>query len=151
MKILYFDNAATTPVDEAVVRAMTPYFSEKFGNASSVHVKGREAKEAMERARKIIAKSINAKTHEIVFTSGGTESNNFAIKGLFYSNYPHKNHIITTKIEHDCVLNACKWLETQGAKITYLNVDNQGFIDLEELRKAITDKTFLVSIIHGNN
>ena len=151
MKILYFDNAATTPVDDAVVRAMTPYFSEKFGNASSVHVKGREAKEAMERARKIIAKSINAKTHEIVFTSGGTESNNFAIKGLFYSNYPHKNHIITTKIEHDCVLNACKWLETQGAKITYLNVDNQGFIDLEELRKAITDKTFLVSIIHGNN
>ncbi len=151
MKQIYLDNAATTKVDDEVVKAMLPYFTEKFGNASSQHLVGREAKEALEKSRKIIAKSIGAKTREIIFTSGGTESNNLALKGLFFENYPEKNHIITTKIEHDCILNSCKWLETQGAKVTYLDVDENGFVNPEEVRKAITDKTIVVSIIHGNN
>jgi cysteine desulfurase len=151
MKTIYFDNAATTKTDEKVVKEMLPYFTEKYGNASSVHMAGQEAKAALELSRKTIAKAINAKSHEIYFTSGGTESNNLALKGLFFSNYPEKNHIITTKIEHDCVLNSCKWLEKQGAKITFLNVDKDGFVNLEELKKAITEKTILVSVIHGNN
>lgn len=151
MKTIYLDNAATTKVDEEVLKTMLPYFNEKYGNASSQHEKGREAKNAMERARKIIAKSIGTKSHEIVFTSGGTESNNFALKGLFFQNYPNKNHIITTKIDHDCILNTSKWLEKLGAKVTYLNVDEQGFIKLDELEKTITEKTIIVSVIHGNN
>jgi cysteine desulfurase len=151
MKTIYFDNAATTKVDDEVVKVMIPYFNEKFGNASSVHQFGQEAKEAMEKARKIIAKSINANSREIYFTSGGTESNNWALKGLFWQNFPEKNHIVTTKIEHDCVLNTCRWLETKGAKVTYLNVGREGFIDLEELKNSITPKTIIVSIIHGNN
>ena len=151
MKRIYLDNAATTKVDEEVLKVMLPYFDEKFGNASSSHLMGQEAKEAMEKSRKIIAKSINAKSREIYFTSGGTESNNWALKGLFFENYPQKNHIITTKIEHDCVLNSCRWLETQGAEVTYLDVDEKGFVDLEKLENSITDKTIVVSIIHGNN
>ena len=150
-KRIYLDNAASTAVDAEVVKSMQPYFSKNYGNASSQHVIGREAKEALDRTRKVIANSIGAHTSEIVFTSGGTESNNFALKGLFFSNYPKKNHILVTKIEHDCILNSCKWLEKQGAKITYLNVDSQGFIDLNELEKAITEKTIVVSVIHGNN
>jgi cysteine desulfurase len=122
-KLIYFDNAATTRVDDEVVKAMLPYFTEAYGNASSVHFKGQEAKNALEKSRSIIAKSIGAKAGEIYFTSGGTEANNLALKGLFFANYPQKNHIITTKIEHDCVLNSCKWLEKLGAKITYLDVD----------------------------
>ena len=151
MKPIYLDNAATTKVDEDVLKAMLPYFSEKYGNASSVHFIGQEAKKALEDSRRTIAKSISAKSDEIIFTSGGTEANNLAIKGLFYANYPVKNHIITTKIEHDCVLNSCKWLETEGAKVTYLDVDPEGLIDLKQLEDAITEKTILVSIIHGNN
>jgi len=151
MKSVYFDNAATTKVDERVVKEMLPYFSENYGNASSSHDVGIKAKGALERSRRIIAKSIKADIGEIIFTSGGTESNNLALKGLFFANYPKKNHIITTKIEHDSILNACKWLETQGAKITYLDVDKEGFVNIESIRKAITDKTFLVSVIHGNN
>ncbi len=148
---IYFDNAATTKVDEKVVKEMLPYFSENFGNASSQHDVGIKAKEALERSRRIIAKSIKANTGEIIFTSGGTEANNLALKGLFFSNYPQKNHIITTKIEHDSILNVCKWLESQGAKVTYLDVDKEGFVNLEDIRKAITEKTIVVSIIHGNN
>lgn len=150
-KQIYFDNAATTKVDEKVVKEMIPYFSEIFGNASSQHTIGIKAKEVLERSRRVIAKSIKANTGEIIFTSGGTEANNLAIKGLFFSNYPNKDHIITTKIEHDSVLNVCKWLETQGAKVTYLEVNEEGFVNLEDIRKEITDKTILVSIIHGNN
>jgi cysteine desulfurase len=150
-KQIYFDNAATTKVDEKVVMEMIPYFSENYGNASSQHDIGIKAKEALERSRRIIAKSIKANTGEILFTSGGTEANNLALKGLFFTNYPQKNHIITTKIEHDSILNVCKWLETQGAQVTYLDVDKEGFVNLEDIRKSITEKTFLVSIIHGNN
>jgi len=151
VKQIYLDNAATTKVDEEVLKAMLPYFSEKFGNASSQHQIGQEAKNAIERSRKIIANAINAKTHEIIFTSGGTESNNLALKGLFFANYPEKNHIITTKIEHDCILNTCKWLQTMGAEITYLDVDREGFVNPEDIKRAITKKTIVVSIIHGNN
>lgn len=151
MKKIYLDNAATTKVDEKVLKEMIPYFNEKYANASSAHAFGQEAKETLEKSRKIIAKAIGAKTSEIFFTSGGTESNNFALKGLFFKQGKEKNHIITTKIEHDCVLNTCKWLEIQGAKVTYLSVDKEGFIDLEELKDAINEKTLVVSIIHGNN
>jgi len=154
MKQIYFDNAATTKVDEKVLRKMLPYFIEKYGNASSQHLKGREAKEAIEKARKIIAKSINAKPREIFFTSGGTESNNWALKGLYFWNKENntgKNHIITTKIEHDCILKTCKWLEKQGAKVTYLDTDSEGFVNLNQLKNSITNKTLVVSVIHGNN
>jgi cysteine desulfurase len=154
MKQIYLDNAATTQVDGDVLRAMLPYFSEKYGNASSVHFKGQEAKEALDKSRRIIAREIGAKRHEVIFTSGGTESNNLALKGLFFWNQENntgKNHIITTKIEHDCILNSCRWLEKKGAEITYLNVDKEGFVDLEELKNSITEKTIVVSVIHGNN
>jgi cysteine desulfurase len=150
-KEIYFDNAATTKVDEKVVKEMLPYFTENFGNASSQHDVGIKAKEALEKSRKVIAKAIKANTGEIIFTSGGTESNNLALKGLFYSNYPKKNHIITTKIEHDSILQTCKWLESQGAKVSYLGVDKEGFVSLDEIKKEINNKTILVSIIHGNN
>jgi len=149
---IYMDNAATTRVDDEVLKAMLPYFSEKYGNASSKHIVGQEAKRGVEEARDVIASSIGSKRDEIIFTSGGTESNNFVLKGLFFANKDKgKMHIITTKIEHDCILNTCKWLETQGAKVTYLNVDSEGFIDLKELESAIKPETLVVSIIHGNN
>lgn len=154
MKTIYFDNAASTKVADDVVKEMLPYFGEKYGNASSQHFKGQEAKQALEKARRIIANSINAKPHEIIFTSGGTESNNLALKGLFFYNKENntgKNHIITTKIEHDSILNVCKWLEKQGVKVTYLDVDGDGFVNSENVKKAITSKTFVVSIIHANN
>jgi len=151
MKEIYMDNAATTKIDQKVIKAMLPYFDQKYGNASSTHTKGREAKNAMESARKVIAKSIGAAAEEIIFTSGGTESNNFAIKSIAFNNKEKGNHIITTKIEHDCVLNSCKWLQTQGFDVTYLDVDKEGFVRPEVLEKAITPKTILVTIIHGNN
>ncbi|MDP3947696.1 MAG: cysteine desulfurase family protein [bacterium] len=151
IKEIYLDNAASTKVDERVLKAMLPYFSEKYANASSKHEAGQKVREAVEKSREIIAKKINANPNEIIFTSGGTESNNFALKGLFFKNYPKKNHLITTKIEHDSILETCKWLEKKGAKITYLDADKDGFIDLEQLKSSITKKTFLISIIHGNN
>jgi len=152
MNQIYLDNAATTKTDESVVKAMLPYFTEKYGNASSQHLIGQEAKRALNESRTTIAKSINAKYDEIIFTGSGTEANNFVLKGLFFQNKESgKNHIITTKIEHDCILNSCKWLEKQGAKITYLDVDNQGFVNPEDIQKAITPETLIVSIIHANN
>ncbi len=155
-KQIYFDNAATTPVDEKVVKAMLPYYTEKFGNASSQHLLGQEAKRAIEESRAVIARSIGAKHDEIIFTGSGTETNNFVLKGLFFWNKEKntgKNHIITTKIEHDCILKSCKWLEKQGAKVTYLNVDKEGFIDMNDLKKTIGDgkDILVVSVIHGNN
>jgi len=151
MKRVYFDNAATTKIDGDVLKAMLPYLTEKYGNASSQHLIGQEARHALEKSRRIIARELKAHSYEVIFTSGGTESNNLAIKGLFFANYPVKDHIIVSKIEHDCVLNACKWLETQGAKVTYLGVDEKGFVNPQDVEEAITDKTILVSIIHGNN
>ncbi|VVB82703.1 Cysteine desulfurase IscS 2 [uncultured archaeon] len=154
MKKIYLDNAATTRVDDEVLKTMLPYFSENYANASSTHFMGQEAKNAMEKSRNTIAKAIGAKANEIIFTSGGTEANNLALKGLFFWNKENstgKNHIITTRIEHDCILNTCRWLEKQGATITYLDVDAEGFVNLNELEKAINDKTMVVSVIHGNN
>jgi cysteine desulfurase len=145
------DNAATTPIDKEVLEEMLPYLKEKYGNASSVHEWGRQAREAIDSSRKTIAKSINVKEDEIIFTSGGTESNNFAIKSIAFTNKDKGKHIITTKIEHDCVLNSCKWLESQGFEVTYLDVDEEGFINLEDLKNKIRNNTILVSIIHGNN
>jgi len=151
-KQIYLDNAATTKVDDKVVKVMVEYLSDKWGNPSSLHYKGEEAKRGLDEAREIIAKSIGAKFREIVFTGSGTEANNFVLKGLFWKMKDSgKNHIITTRIEHDCVLNSCKWLERQGAKVTYLDVDSEGFVDADDLKNTITDKTIVVSIIHGNN
>lgn len=153
-KKIYFDNAATTKVDRKVVAAMQECLDNIYGNPSSQHLIGQEAKRALEDARGVIAKSINAKHDEIIFTGSGTESNNLVLKGLFFANKDNKtgkNHIITTKIEHDCILNTCKWLEKQGARITYLEVDEEGFIDLEQLKNSITPETLVVSVIHGNN
>lgn len=151
MKEIYLDNAATTKIDKDVEKEMKKYISKEYGNPSSMHELGQRAKNAIEKTRKIISKEIKAKKEEIIFTSSGTEANNLVLKGLFWSNYPKKNHIITTKIEHDCILKSCNWLEKQGAKITYLNVDKEGFIDIKELENSINSKTFLVSIIHANN
>jgi cysteine desulfurase len=151
MKKVYMDYAASTPVDKRVLDAMKPYFTDKYGNAASIHGMGTEAKDAIEKTRNIIAKSINAKPEEIIFTSGGTESNNFAIKGVAFANKNKGNHIVTSKIEHDCVLNSCKWLETQGFKVTYLNVDKDGFVNPYNVEDAITKDTILVSIMHANN
>lgn len=151
MKNVYLDNAATTMIDPKVVKTMHKYLTTEYGNASSIHFVGQSAKRALEESRKIIASSIGAKLNEIVFTGSGTEANNMAIKGLFWANYPNKNHIITTKIEHDCVLNACKWVETQGGKVTYLDVDKEGFVDIKQLENSISEKTILVSVIHGHN
>ncbi|MEK6833303.1 MAG: cysteine desulfurase family protein, partial [Nanoarchaeota archaeon] len=148
---IYFDNASTTKVDNKVIKEMLPYFTENFGNASSQHEVGIRAKKVLEESRKVVANSIKANPNEIIFTSGGTESNNLALKGLFFANYPKKNHIVTTKIEHDSIIQTCRWLESQGAKITYLNVNREGFVNLDELKKEINNKTFLASIIHGNN
>jgi len=147
----YLDSGATTIVDPEVIKAMLPYFTEKYGNASSSHIKGQEAKMALNEARHIIARSIGAKDEEIIFTSGGTEANNFTLKGIAFANKARGNHIITTKIEHDCVLNSCRWLETQGFEVTYLDVDEQGFVRTEDLEKAIRPETILFSVIHGNN
>ncbi|MBU0629004.1 MAG: cysteine desulfurase [Nanoarchaeota archaeon] len=148
---IYLDNSATTMVDKEVAKAMQPYFTKIYGNASSLHQFGQEAKRALEQSREIIAKSINADPKEIIFTSGGTESDNLAIKGIAYANKEKGNHIITTKIEHHAVEHTCKSLEKEGFKITYLDVDKEGFINPDQLKKEITDKTILVTIIHGNN
>jgi len=150
MKI-YFDNAATTKVDSRVFEAMKPYFSDIYGNASSLHGFGLLAKQALEEAREVIARKISAKHNEIIFTSGATESDNLAIRGVAYKNNRLGNHIITTKIEHPAVLESCRFLEAQGFKITYLPVNREGFVNLEELKKSLGEKTILVSIIFANN
>lgn len=152
MKKIYLDHAATTPVHPEVVKAMLPYFSERFGNASTLYSYGQEAKEAMEDARSKIAELIGAKSpKEIVFTSGGTESDNFVICGIAWANQNKGDHIITTSIEHHAVLNTCKFMEKRGFRVTYLPVDEYGLVDPEDVKKAITDKTILISIMHANN
>lgn len=151
MKIRYFDNAATTYVKEEVLREMLPYFKDCYGNASAIYSIGREAKRAMEKARKRVAEAIGANTHEIYFTSCGSESDNLAIKGVAYANKNKGKHIITTKIEHHAVLNTCKSLEEQGFEVTYLNVDKNGIIDIGELVNSIRKETILISIMTANN
>ena len=151
MKIRYFDNAATTPVREEVVKEMLPFFGVEYGNASVMYSLGRNAKKAMKRARERVARAINADINEIYFTSCGSESDNLAIKGFAYENKSKGNHIITSKIEHHAVLDSCKTLEKQGFKVTYLNVDDKGKINLEELVNSITNQTILISIMFANN
>ena len=151
MKRIYMDYAATTPADPEVVKAMSPYFSEIFGNPSSIHSCGQEARKAVESAREVLADFIGARPEEVVFTSGGTESDNFALKGVAYANEAKKNHIITSTIEHHAVLEPCHFLEKRGFKVTYLRVDKYGMVDPDDVRKAITPQTSLVSIIHASN
>lgn len=148
---IYLDYAATTPTDPEVVKAMSPYFTDKFGNPSSIHSFGQEAKAAIEEARETIASLLGAKQEEIIFTSGGTESNNFAIKSITHSNSSRGNHIITSSIEHHAVIEPCKFLEENGFEVTYLAVDKDGLIDPEDVKKAITPKTILISVMHANN
>ena len=151
MKRIYFDYAATTPVRSEVLEAILPYFSENFGNPSSVHSFGQESRAAVDEAREKVAALIGAESDEIVFTSGGTEADNAAIKGVFYSKQKQGDHIITSKIEHHAVIETCKFLERRGATVTYLPVDKYGVVDPDDVRKAIIDKTVLISIMHANN
>lgn len=151
MKIRYFDHAATTPVSENVLKAMLPYFTCEYGNASSLYTIGRQSKKAVEEARKKVAKAIGAKQHEIYFTSCGSESDNLAIKGVAYSHKEKGNHIITSKIEHPAVLNTCETLQRQGFEVTYLDVDEKGFINMEQLMNSIKPTTILISIMFANN
>ena len=149
---IYLDNHATTPMDPRVLQAMLPWFTEKFGNAASRnHAFGWEAEEAVENARKQIADLIGANPKEIIFTSGATESNNLAIKGVAQMYAEKGNHIITAASEHKAVLDTCKHLEKEGCRVTYLPLKADGLIDLDMLREAITDKTILVSIMYANN
>jgi cysteine desulfurase len=150
MKV-YLDHAATTPTDPRVVEEMLPYFTSKFGNPSSIYSLGQEAKEAIEEARDKVASLINANPQEIIFTSGGTEADNFALKGVCYANQHRGNHIITTAIEHHAVIEPCKFLERHGFEVTYLKVDEHGWVDPQEVKKAITEKTILISVMHANN
>ena len=150
-KIRYFDHAATTAVKEEVVKEMIPYFTESYGNASSIYSLGRKNKKAIEDAREKVARVLGADSKEIYFTGCGSESDNLAIKGVAYANREKGNHIITTKIEHPAVLNTCKTLEKEGFAVTYLGVDENGIINLEELKNSITDKTILISIMFANN
>ncbi|MEM4202387.1 MAG: cysteine desulfurase NifS [Candidatus Hadarchaeum sp.] len=151
MKRVYLDYAAGRPVDERVLEAMLPYFTQKYGNPSTVHTPGNEAREAMEEARGKVAELVGAsKKEEIIFTSGGTESNNLAIKGAALRNRDRGNHIITSSIEHMSVINTCKELTKQGFEVTYLPVDEYGVVDLEALKRELTDKTVLVSIMYAN-
>ncbi len=151
MKRIYMDHAATTSTDVEVVKAMEPYFSLKYGNPNSIHSFGQEAREAVEEAREKTAHLIGANSSEIVFTAGGTEADNYAIKGIAWANQKKGNHIITSKIEHHAVLHSCQFLEKHGFKITYLPVDKYGLIDPEDVKRAIIDKTILVTIMHANN
>lgn len=150
MKRIYFDNAATTAVDKEVLNAIQPYFSEKYGNASSLHSFGTDAKDALEESREKIAKLLSVKSNEIIFTSGGTESDNMALKRIA-CNSDKGNHIITSKIEHPAILETCKLLEKMGFKISYLNVNRDGIVNVDELKKSITKDTILVSVMHVNN
>ena len=151
MNTYYFDNGATTKTKPEVVEAMMPYFSEEYGNPSSVYGLARDAKKAVQDAREKVAKLIGANRDEIYFVGCGSEADNTALKGIAYANRKRGNHIITTKIEHHAILESCKFLESQGFEITYLNVDNQGFVDLNELRRSITDRTILISVMFANN
>ncbi len=150
-KIKYLDAASTTPVDPRVVEKMTPYFTEIFGNASSSHIFGKQAKRAIDEARIQVASMINAEPSEIYFTSGSTESINWALKGYLEANPDKGNHIITVKTEHKAVLNTCEYLETKGYEVTYLDVDYNGLISLNELRNSITPNTSMICVMYVNN
>ncbi|MAH39054.1 MAG: cysteine desulfurase NifS [Dehalococcoidales bacterium] len=151
MKRIYLDYAATTPTRSEVVRAMLPYFTDAFGNPSGIYSYGQEAKGTIEEARVKVADLIGAQDKEIIFMSGGTEADNFALTGVVYANENKGNHIITTSIEHHAVMETCKFLERRGLKVTYLPVDKYGLVTPSDVKSAITDKTVLISVIHANN
>ncbi len=151
MNKVYLDNAATTAVSPEVLEAMLPYFTQIFGNASSIHSTGRDAHRAVDAARKQVAAAIGALPQEIYFTAGGSESDNWAIKGAALARKDKGNHIITSSIEHHAVLHTCQWLEKQGFEVTYLPVDEYGRVRIEDVEKAITDKTILITIMAANN
>ncbi|MFL0061600.1 cysteine desulfurase family protein [Tenacibaculum maritimum] len=148
---IYLDYNASTPNDPKVINAMLPFLTNHYGNPSSIHKEGQKAKDAIEKARMQVANSIGCSTNEIIFTSGGTESNNHAIIGTAMSLKNKGNHIITSSIEHPAVIEVCKYLESQGFKITYLNVNKDGIIDLNDLKNTISSKTILITIMHANN
>ena len=150
-RLIYLDHAATTAMDKRVLNEMLPYFIDKYGNASSIYSIARESRAAVENAREKVAKALNAYSNEIYFTAGGSEGDNLVIKGIMKANKRKGNHIITTKIEHPAVLNTCKQLEKEGIEVTYLSVDKDGLISLEELEKAIRPETVLISIMFANN
>ncbi len=153
MRRVYLDHTATTPLDPEVFEVMKPYFSEKYGNASSIHSFGQEARAALDGSRDRIAKILGARSSEIVFVSSGTEADNFALKGAAFAMRAssQKNHMITSKGEHHAVLDTCEYLEQQGFDVTYLELDQYGMVEPERVRKAITPKTGLISIMHANN
>ena len=151
MENVYFDNAATTKLDEEVFKEMMPYFIENYGNASSIYKLGRNAKKAVEESREKVAKILNCNPNEIYFTAGGSESDNTAIKGIARANRKKGNHIITSKIEHPAVLETCKELEKEGFEISYISVDENGILDLEELKKEIKPETVLITVMFANN
>jgi cysteine desulfurase len=148
---VYLDNAATTQLDSRVFEAMIPYQLDMFGNASSLHSYGTLVKQSLEGLRSRMASQVHAESDEIIFTSGGTEANNLALKGIAFSNRDKGNHIIVSAIEHDCILNTCKWLATQGFFISYVPVDHDGIVDMDKLSRMINPKTILVSVMHANN
>jgi cysteine desulfurase NifS len=150
-KIIYMDHAATTPTKPEVLQEMLPYFTEKYGNPSSIYSIARETKSAIDNSRDRVAKALGASSDEIYFTAGGSEADNWTLKGIAFANKGKGNHIITTKIEHHAILHACEYLEKHGFEVTYLPVDSDGLISIEDLKNAITDKTILVSIMFANN
>ena len=150
-KVIYLDNAATTKVRPEVVEAMLPFYTEFYGNPSAVYEFSTPCKEALAKARETVANALGAKDNEIYFTNGGSESDNWALKATYEAYKSKGNHIITTKIEHHAILHTCEWLEKQGAKITYLDVDENGVVDLDQLQKAITPETILISVMAANN
>lgn len=151
MNRVYMDNAATTPVSPAVLEKMLPYFSECYGNANSIHSTGLDARKALNAARKKVAAALNCNPEEVYFTSGGSESDNWALKGVAFANRKKGNHIITSAIEHHAILHTCEWLEKQGFEITYVPVDADGLVNPADVEAAITDKTILISIMAANN
>ena len=151
MNRIYMDNAATTAVNPAVLEKMLPYFTDVYGNASSIHGTGRDARRALEEARRKVAEVLNCKPNEVYFTSGGSESDNWAIKGTAFAQRKKGNHIITSVIEHHAVLHTCQWLEKQGFTVTYVPVDEFGQVNPADVEKAITDQTILISIMAANN
>lgn len=151
MDIIYFDNAATTKIKTEVLNEMMPYLTKNYGNASSLYSIGRTAKRAIENARRQVAQLINCNPNEIYFTGSGSESDNTALKGYAYANKSRGNHIITSKIEHSAILETCKNLEDKGFEVSYINVDENGILNLEELKKAIKPSTILISIMFANN
>lgn len=151
MKKVYLDNNATTALAPEVLEAMLPFYREEFGNPSSIHAFGRGVRVAIDEAREEVAKLVGAEPGEVIFTSGGTEADNFAVKGVAYACQEYGRHIITSAIEHPAVLNTCQYLEERGFRVTYLPVNGQGLVDPEDVRKAIDRGTILITLMHANN